>query len=146
MKIEISKSLRKLAKMFPCELYVVGGFVRNHIMEIEKEDVDICSKMLISDVEELLKGSEFSFKIKSKTLGSALICCGDENFEYTTFRRDFYGEGGAHMPQSVEFVDSVREDAKRRDFTCNAIYYDIKNDKFLDFYDGFGDIKRKIIR
>ena len=83
MKIEISKNLKTLAEMFPCDVYVVGGYVRNHIMGIEKEDVDICSKMHISDVEELLKGSDFSFKIKSKTLGSALICCGDEKYEYT---------------------------------------------------------------
>ena len=75
-----------------------------------------------------------------------MICCGDEKYEYTTFRRDFYPEGGQYTPEKVEFVSDVREDAKRRDFTCNAIYYDIKNNKILDFYDGIGDINRKIIK
>lgn len=146
MKIECSKSLKKLAKKFPCELFVVGGYVRNHIMGIEKDDVDICSKLTLPEVEQLLQGSEFSIKIKSKTLGSALICAGSEKYEYTTFRKDFYAEGGNHMPERVEFIDSVREDAKRRDFTCNAIYYDIKNDKILDFYNGVEDIKRRMLK
>ena len=146
MKIEISKNLKKLAKLFPCELYVVGGFVRNHVMGIEKEDVDICSRLTIAEVEELLTDSPFSIKVKSKSLGSLLISIGEEKYEYTTFRKDFYKEGGQHMPDAVEFVDSVEKDAKRRDFTCNALYYDIKNDKILDFYNGIEDIKKKIIK
>ena len=146
MKIECSKSLKKLAKKFPCELYIVGGYVRNHLMGIEKEDVDICSKLTLAEVEQLLQGTEFVVKIKSKTLGSALIIAGNEKYEYTTFRRDFYAEGGNHMPERVEFIESIEEDAKRRDFTCNAIYYDIKNDKYLDFYNGIGDIEKRILK
>jgi len=146
MKIECSKALKRLAKKFPCELYVVGGYVRNYIMGIENEDVDICSKLTISEVESLLQGSDFVVKIKNKVLGSALIIAGSEKYEYTTLRRDFYAEGGAHMPEKVEFIDSVKEDAKRRDFTCNAIYYDIKNEKILDFYNGIEDIQKKILK
>lgn len=146
MKIDCSKSLKKLAKRFPCELFVVGGYVRNHLMGIEKEDVDICSKLTLDEVEQLLQGSEFEFKIKSKMLGSALIVAGNEKYEYTTFRKDFYNEGGHHMPESVEFIESVEEDAKRRDFTCNAIYYDIKNDRILDFYNGIEDINKQILK
>ena len=115
-------------------------------MGIENEDVDIVSKLSLAEVESLLEGSSFAFKVKSKTLGSALISVGDEKYEYTTLRRDFYKEGGAHMPERVEFVDSIEEDAKRRDFACNAIYYDIKNDKIYDFYGGIEDIGKKIIK
>lgn len=146
MKIKISKNLEKLADIFPCKLYIVGGYIRNQIMGIENEDVDIVSSLSLAEVEKLLSDSDFSFKIKSKTLGSALICVGDEKYEYTTLRKDFYKEGGAHMPERVEFVDSIEEDAKRRDFACNAIYYDIKNDKIYDFYNGIEDIEKKIIK
>lgn len=146
MKIQISKNLKNLSKLFPCELYVVGGYIRNHIMGIDNEDVDIVSRLSLAEIEDLLQGTAFSFKVKSKTLGSALICIGDEKYEYTTLRKDFYGEGGAHMPERVEFVDSIEEDAKRRDFACNAIYYDIKNDKIYDFYGGIEDINKKIIK
>lgn len=146
MLIEISENLKKLAKLIPCELYVVGGFVRNTIMQIEKDDVDICSALTVDEIEQLLKDTAFKVKIKSKTLGSALISIKDEKYEYTTFRKDYYPNGGQHLPEKVQFVKDVKEDAKRRDFSCNAIYYDIKNDKILDFYDGINDIKHKILK
>ena len=146
MQIEIPESLKKLAKKFPCELYIVGGYIRNSIMDIEKDDIDICSSLTVDSVEKLLEGSQFSVKIKSKALGSCVISLKDEKFEYTTFRKDFYAPGGQHLPEKVQFIDDVREDAKRRDFTCNAIYYEIKNDKILDFYNGIDDIKRKVLR
>ena len=115
-------------------------------MEIECEDIDICSRLTIDELEEILKSSKFAVKVKNKILGSALISCGKYNFEYTTFRRDFYGDNGEHTPERVEFVDDIREDAKRRDFACNALYYDIKNDQLLDFYNGVEDIKKKILK
>lgn len=146
MLIEISENLKKLAKLFPCELYVVGGFIRNTIMQIEKDDVDICSALTVDEIEQLLKDTAFKVKIKSKTLGSALISIKDEKYEYTTFRKDYYPSGGQHLPEKVQFIKDVKEDAKRRDFSCNAIYYDIKNDKILDFYDGINDIKHKILK
>lgn len=146
MLIEISENLKKLAKLIPCELYVVGGFIRNTIMQIEKDDVDICSALTVDEIEQLLKDTAFKVKIKSKTLGSALISIKDEKYEYTTFRKDYYPNGGQHLPEKVQFIKDVKEDAKRRDFSCNAIYYDIKNDKILDFYDGINDIKHKILR
>lgn len=146
MLIEISENLKKLAKLFPCELYVVGGFIRNTIMQIEKDDVDICSALTVDEIEQLLKDTAFKVKIKSKTLGSALISIKDEKYEYTTFRKDYYPNGGQHLPEKVQFIKDVKEDAKRRDFSCNAIYYDIKNDKILDFYDGINDIKHKILK
>ena len=146
MLIEISENLKKLAKLFPCELYVVGGFIRNTIMQIEKDDVDICSALTVDEIEQLFKDTAFKVKIKSKTLGSALISIKDEKYEYTTFRKDYYPNGGQHLPEKVQFIKDVKEDAKRRDFSCNAIYYDIKNDKILDFYDGINDIKHKILK
>ncbi len=146
MKIEIPQSLITLSNIFPCQLYVVGGYIRNQIMGIKNDDIDICSSMKVEDVESLLQETDYAVKIKSKTLGSAIISIGNVNFEYTTFRKDFYPEGGEHLPTSVEFVDDVRIDAKRRDFTCNAIYYDIKNDKILDFYEGISDIEHKLLK
>ena len=146
MQIELPKELNKLAGILSKPLYVVGGYIRNFLLGIEKEDIDICSQLLPEEVAKELKGSEYKVKIKSKILGSALISIGSMTFEYTTFRRDIYPSGGNHMPDKVEFVSSPEEDAKRRDFTCNALYYDILNDKILDFYGGASDIKKKILR
>ena len=143
MQIQIPTSLTKLANLFTVDLYVVGGYLRNQLMGLENEDIDICSSLTIKEVELLLRGTEFAFKVKSKTLGTAIILRGNDRYEYTTFRKDYYPNNGQHTPESVDFIDSIEEDAKRRDFTCNAIYYDIKNDKLIDFYDfaGYNRIK-----
>lgn len=146
MQIRITENLRELADLFPCNLYLVGGYIRNHYMGIVNDDMDICSPLTLEELEQLLKDSKFELKIKSKTLGSALITCGEEVYEYTTFRKDIYPENGQHMPSEVVFVDDIEEDAKRRDFTCNAIYYDIKNDKVIDFYNGIEDIRKKVLK
>ena len=146
MQIQIPTSLTKLANLFTVDLYVVGGYLRNQLMGLENEDIDICSSLTIKEVELLLRGTEFAFKVKSKTLGTAIILRGNDRYEYTTFRKDYYPNNGQHTPESVDFIDSIEEDAKRRDFTCNAIYYDIKNDKLIDFYDGITDIKKRILR
>lgn len=146
MRIEIPSVLKKLADMLPADLYIVGGYIRNKIMEIKGEDIDICSRLTLEEIENLLEGSEFSVKVKSKTLGSAVISCGEEKFEYTTFRKDYYPENGEHTPEKVVFIEDVKEDAKRRDFTCNALYYDIKNDQLIDFYNGVEDINKRILR
>lgn len=146
MQIKIPESLTKLSNLFTADLYVVGGFIRNQLMGLENDDIDICSKLTLKEVEVLLRGSEFAYKVKSKVLGTATILRGDDRFEYTTFRKDFYPNNGDHTPERVEFIDSIEEDAKRRDFTCNAIYYDIKNDKLIDFYDGKTDIQKRILR
>ena len=146
MQIKITDNLRDLANLFPCELYLVGGYIRNQLMGIDNVDMDICSKLTLDEIEKIIKGSKFDFKIKSKALGSALISCGDEKYEYTTFRKDIYPNNGQHSPESVIFIEDIQEDAKRRDFTCNAIYYDLKNDKIIDFYDGVEDIRKRILK
>lgn len=146
MNIVIPKNLRDLTAIFPSELYIVGGYVRNSIMGIKTDDVDLCSSLTIDELENVLAGTKFQLKIKNKSLGSAYICVDEEKYEYTTFRRDGYGEGGAHLPEKVTFIKAVSEDAKRRDFTCNALYYDIKNDRLLDFYNGVEDIRKRVLR
>ena len=146
MQIVVPEDLIKLASLLPAKLYIVGGYIRNTLLEIQNEDIDICSSLSVDKLETILKGTDYSLKIKSKALGSALITIHDKIYEYTTFRKDFYPDNGRHLPDKVEFIDDVKEDAKRRDFTCNALYYDIQNDKILDFYNGVEDIKRKVLR
>ena len=73
MQIEIPDRLKKLADLFPVPLYVVGGYLRNCLLGIAKEDIDICSSLKVEELEKLLKGREFKLKIKSKILGSALV-------------------------------------------------------------------------
>ena len=146
MFIEISKNLKLLAKYFPENLYVVGGYVRNKLLPLPAGDVDLASSVKIEEVEKRLEGSEFSVKVKNAKLGAILISKGGENFEYTTFRKEYYNDNGSHCPSSVEFTQNIEEDAIRRDFTINSIYYNINKDEIVDYYHGIFDAKEKLIR
>lgn len=146
MKIEIPKNLIELANLLPQPLYIVGGYLRNSIMGIAREDIDICSALTLPELEKILSGSKFELQVRNQSLGSAFIVCENTKYEYTTFRTEKYPNNGSHMPEAIEFTTDIRLDAKRRDFTCNALYYDIKNKNLLDFYDGITDISKKILR
>ena len=126
-KIEISEDLEKLAHKLKnkAELFVVGGYVRNSLLGIGDTDIDLCSKLTPEELKTYLKNTNYIVKDKSKKLGTVTISIGDEVYEHTTFRSEEYDGTGKHSPVSICFVDDIRQDAKRRDFTVNCIYYSI---------------------
>lgn len=148
MKDHITPNLLKLARLFKKkgELYIVGGYVRNSLLGIYETDIDLASKLTNDEVKEVLFGTKYEVRETSKKLGTLVISLGEEKWEHTTFRKEEYAEGGDHLPVKVEFISDIREDAKRRDFTVNAIYYNILKDEIVDFYDGVKDVRKKLIR
>lgn len=141
-------SLERLAELFGEDrLYIVGGYVRNMLMGVPASDIDIASKKRAEDVIILLSKSEFKVEPSSLRMGTLIIRDGNEKYEYTAFRRDSYPEGsGRHRPLSVEFGGDMETDAKRRDFTVNAIYYDILADDYIDILGGIEDVEKGILR
>jgi tRNA nucleotidyltransferase (CCA-adding enzyme) len=145
-QIETPQNLIKLAKMLSQPLYLTGGYVRNSLLGLDKGDIDICSALAPWEVAGLIEGTPFEVVASYNQLGTLKIRAGSENYEYTAFRRDYYGEGGSHKPEKVELCSSLEEDAKRRDFTVNAIYYDILGEKTLDPLGGLEDLKKRLVR
>ena len=144
----IPEELKQIAKLFPekAPLYVVGGFVRDAI-EYNKasSDIDLASGLTPPELSYVLKDSPFALKAASPRLGTMIIK-GEKSYEYTAFRVDSYPEGaGDHSPKEVTFTRSLEKDARRRDFKCNAVYYDILNEKIIDPLGGIADIKNKTI-
>lgn len=146
MFIEVSKNLIELSKFFPENLYVVGGYVRNKLLKVACGDVDLASSVDIEEVSKRLEGSGFAVKVKNLKTGSLLISKDDEEYEYTFFRKEVYGDDGSHSPTRVERTDDILEDSKRRDFSVNSIYYNVNTDEIVDFYHGIIDLKQKVIR
>lgn len=146
MFIEISQNLKKLSKYFPENLYVVGGYVRNKILNIDGGDVDLASSVDIEEVSKRLENSGYEVKVKSLKFGTLLILKDDESYEYTAFRKEVYDEGGAHCPIKIERTNKLEEDAIRRDFSVNAIYYNVNKDEIVDLFHGIVDLKQKILR
>lgn len=145
--MKISAALKNLAEIFPSDLYVVGGAVRDSLRGVETEDTDLAGAAKPEEVKAALSGSGYKVCDSSPKLGTLIISCDREKFEYTTFRTDSYPEGsGVHKPDSVIFTDDIEKDCRRRDFRCNAIYYDIKREKLVDPLCGAEDVEKKLLR
>lgn len=151
MKINVSKNLKELSDIFQQNghpLYIVGGYVRNAILGFCETDIDLCGTATPSEVMNIVPKNMYNIEIVNKKLGTMHLRSkhNDEVYEYTTFRAENYLPGGQHSPTTVEFVRDIKLDAKRRDFSANAIYYDITNSQIIDFYDGVKDTRRHILR
>lgn len=148
MAVDVREELKRLATLFApyATLYAVGGCVRDGLLGIECYDVDICSKLDVKDVKKILSNTDFVVSDKSLRMGTVHISRGNFCAEYTSFRQDSYERSsGAHKPLKVSFTDSILLDAKRRDFKCNAVYYDLLKDEIADPIGGVCDIRNKIV-
>lgn len=120
--------------------YFAGGYVRDLIMKHPSEDIDIATNAPPEAVMELFK----------KTIpvgiafGVVIVVIEGDQFEVATFRKDFDYVGG-RRPAKIEF-STAQEDASRRDFTINGMFYDPIRDQILDYVNGEEDIKKGVIR
>ncbi len=122
------------------QAYFAGGCVRDRIIGVEPKDFDIATSADPDTVRKLF----------SKTIpvgvqfGVVLVLEDDVTYEVATFRTEGnYTDG--RRPDKVAF-STLEEDAKRRDFTVNGLYFDIKTKKVIDLVSGEVDIKGKLIR
>lgn len=148
MAVDYSQKLNALATVFKpfATLYLVGGCVRDALLNVECFDIDVCSKLGVDDVKKVLLNTEFVVSDKNLRMGTVHISSDDFVVEYTTFRKDSYDErSGNHIPVGVEFTSNITLDAKRRDFKCNALYKDVLTGEIVDVTGGLDDIKNKII-
>ena len=108
--------------------YIVGGFVRDLLMEKESLDVDICTDALPKDVKKIFEINE-----ESSEYGSISFRYNDYNFDITTFRKELtYLK---RKPVEIEFIKDLYTDTLRRDFTINSICLD-KDGNLIDKLDG----------
>ncbi len=145
-RIKVPTELSQLAMVFPVDLYIVGGYIRNQMLGIEQGDIDLCSSLTIDKLSKVAEECGFVVKNKNKEMGTARLVYGDIVYDYATFREEKYGDDKSHKPEQVEFVDNIHIDASRRDFSINAIYYNINKQTIIDYYNGMIDLRRGVIR
>lgn len=142
-----NEKLYKLSKLLDNPLYLVGGAVRNSILGLPLGDLDTASANMPNDVVSRLQGTEFEILAEYPRTGTVLIGADGFKTEHTTFRTDSYPiNSGVHSPEKVEFTSDITVDALRRDFTVNAIYYDLTSDSVVDPTGGIDDIKKRELR
>jgi poly(A) polymerase len=125
------------------QAYLVGGCVRDILLGREPVDYDIATDATPDQVQELFPGSlavgaRFGVIVVPSQDGAIQV-------EVATFRSDIGYLDGRH-PDKVVYTKSAEEDAKRRDFTINALLLDPVTDKVLDYVGGRRDLGAGIIR
>lgn len=122
--------------------YIVGGAVRNILMNTPVNDWDITTSALPEETLELFKDYRtIETGIKH---GTVTVLIDSTSLEITTFRIE-RGYSDNRHPDRVDFTDKIEDDLSRRDFTVNAIAYSPKRG-FSDPFSGHEDIGKKIIR
>lgn len=145
--IKVPAEVKRLANIFKekkHKLYIVGGYVRDSYLKLKstmKNDIDLCSDVTPKELKKILENTEFEVKNLNSSLGVVAIF-GKNRYEHATFRKEIY-EDESHNPVSVEFIKELEQDARRRDFRINAIYYDICDDEFVDPLGGIADLKER---
>lgn len=123
-------------------LYLVGGAVRNPLMGLPLSDIDVCGPTLPRDVCALCQGTPVRAVLRAEALGSVELHVEDEHgthmAEYTTWREERYS--GGHRPDAVRFTRDVAVDARRRDFSVNALYRRVHADGMEDVLDPTGGL------
>lgn len=137
-----SKTAVEALKAHGFEAFLIGGSVRDFIMELPIGDIDITTNATPQQVEEVFK----DFRVIETGLkhGTVTVLIENEPLEITTYRCEGTYSDNRH-PDSVIFSKRLADDVVRRDFTMNGIAYDFENG-FCDLVGGIEDIKNKAIR
>jgi len=122
------------------EAYIVGGCVRDSILQKHPKDWDITTK---ANPEEVIKLFD-KVVLTGLKHGTVTVMLNKEAYEVTTYRTDGEYEDNRH-PKEVRFVSSLKEDLARRDFTINAMAYNEK-DGLVDYFGGIQDLNNEIIK
>lgn len=124
--------------------YLVGGCVRDLLAGIHPKDFDIATSASPEQVRKLIRGSY----IIGKRFPLVLVKRGNRQFEVATFRRNALPEEMEGNDQSFvdNFYGSPQEDAQRRDFTVNGLFYDPVHDELIDYVEGIKDIENGYIK
>ncbi|MCB1180171.1 MAG: poly-A polymerase, partial [Leptospiraceae bacterium] len=123
------------------EAYLVGGAVRDLVMEKSPHEYDITTSLPPETIQKIFN------KVKETGIqhGTVLVLLKNENYEFTTYRTE-QGYSDGRRPDEVKYSTSLEEDLMRRDFTMNALAMNLEDYSVLDFHNGINDIKNKTIR
>lgn len=121
--------------------WLVGGAVRDLALGRRVSDMDLCTSALPEEIEAAF---EQTIAV-GKAFGTIVVVIDGLNVEVTTFRSERGYSDGRH-PDAVEFGSSVEEDARRRDFTVNALFLDPLTSELVDPEGGLDDLAAGSLR
>ena len=129
-----------LTQNYNAKCYIVGGAVRDRILGYECKDYDIeCFGITIDDFETAMG------HLGAQGVGKSFFVYKYHDLDISLPRTEKKIAKG-HRGFEVSLALEEKEASKRRDFTINALMYDIQNEQILDFWDGLDDLEHKVLR
>ncbi len=126
------------------ESWVVGGYVRDALLDRPSADIDIATQAPWQDVQRVFEAQGHRTHETGTAHGTLTVIVDEQALEITTFRSDGAYADARH-PKQVSFVRTIAEDLARRDFTMNALAYHPARGLF-DPYGGHADLEARVIR
>lgn len=130
-------SQKLLENNFEC--YFVGGYVRDSLLGIHCEDVDLATNAKPEEIINVFKND------KTDLVGESFKVVIVNGIEVATYRKDFYF-GGSDKNCKIEYAESITDDLSRRDITANSMAMCSETGRIIDPFNGREDIDNKIIR
>ena len=138
--------VRHTTKITGMRAFVIGGFVRDFFLGIPNDDIDI-----VVEGSGIEFAKEFADVVGGEVtvyenFGTAMVKYGDKKVEFVGARKEHY-ERGSRKPYCE--TGTLHDDQLRRDFTINAMAFDLNRSTFgelVDPFDGIGDLERGVIR
>ena len=138
--LEVSLKLLKEITSHSYQAYIVGGFVRDYLLGIESNDIDIATDATPKQIKEIFSDS----CLPNEDYGSVTVIFSGVRFEITTFRREIAYVNN-RKPIEIQYISDLYNDLLRRDFTINTLCMDEKG-TILDYLNGQEDLHKKIIQ
>lgn len=146
IKDQVFNLLSEIASDTKTNAYVVGGFVRDYLLGIKNDDIDV-----VVEGSGIEFAKVFANKVNGKlsyyeNYGTAMVRFGDQEVEFVGARKEMY-ERGSRKPIVEE--GTLYDDISRRDFTINAMAFSLNENNYgelIDYFNGFEDLGNKIIK
>ena len=122
------------------EAYAVGGYVRDFLLDIKSNDIDITTNATPMELKNIFP----DISIPKKNYGSTTLIYKNVRFEITTYRKETGYSDNRH-PERIEYVNDLKTDLLRRDFTVNTICMD-KDGNIIDLLNGTIDLEDRVLR
>lgn len=134
---ELCRRLRQAGK----RSWVVGGSIRDLLLHKKVSDYDVCTDALPQEVQQIFP------KVIPTGIehGTVTVMLNGQPYEVTTLRGEGAYTDGRH-PDQVHYLTEITEDLARRDFTVNAIAFDLETFALIDPFGGLNDLEQRVIR
>lgn len=144
LSVDLARAARGIADRIATtgeRAWIVGGAPRDLALGLSPREIDMASRVDPDRIQALFERTT----PLGRAFGTVIVHVDRVDVEHTTFRTES-AYTDARRPDVVFFGASVEEDARRRDFTCNAIFLDPLTDEVRDPERGLDDLERRVLR